>query len=72
MARRNEALDAITGVLDEAGIAFVVEHGGKHLKIWFHANGRMHRLICSVSPSDVNTRHDARRQVQRALRELRP
>jgi hypothetical protein len=66
--RRNECLIAITDVLDEANIAYIVKPGGKHLKIWFTINGRRQRLICPVSPSDVNAHRNARAFARRMIR----
>jgi hypothetical protein len=68
VSRRNECLDAITDELDDAQIAYIVQYGGKHLKIWFTLNGRKRRCICGVSPSDVNARYNARSQIRRILR----
>jgi hypothetical protein len=70
--RRNECLTAIIDVLDDAHVAYIVEHGGKHLKVWFTIAGRRHRFICPVSPSDTNARHHARAYARRVLKELRP
>jgi hypothetical protein len=67
--RKNECLIAILSVLDDAQIAYVVEHGGKHLKIWFVINGRRQRCICPVSPSDVNAQHNARAFARRMVRD---
>jgi hypothetical protein len=72
MSRRNEVLLAITNVLDEAMVAYVVRHGGKHLQVVFTVNGRNQKCICPVSPSDVNARHNARAHVRRMLRETAP
>ena len=69
MSRRNECLLAITGVLDEAQVAYIVKHGGKHLHVLFAVNGRNQKCICPVSPSDVNARHNARAYIRRKLRE---
>jgi hypothetical protein len=49
--RKNEVLVVITDELDEAGIAYVVEPGGKHLKIWFVVGGRRRMQVCSLSSS---------------------
>jgi hypothetical protein len=72
MSRRNECLLAITSVLDQAMIAYVVRYGGKHLQILFTVNGRSRKCICPVSPSDVNARHHARAQIRRMIRETAP
>ena len=71
MSRRNEVFDAIIDELDMAMIDYVVRHG-KHLKIWFTLHGRRQRIICRVSPSDVNAQHHARAFARRMVREMRP
>jgi hypothetical protein len=48
MSRRNECLLAITDVLDEAMVAYVVKHGSKHLQIVFTVNGRSRKYFCAV------------------------
>jgi hypothetical protein len=67
--RRNECLVAITDVLDDAGIAYIVKHGGKHLKVWFTVNGRKRRCICPISPSDVRSQHNVRARARRIVKE---
>jgi hypothetical protein len=42
--KRNESLDAITAVLDDAGIAYTIKHGGKHTIVSFSINGREQRV----------------------------
>jgi hypothetical protein len=68
MARRNEVLDAITDVLDDARVAYIVEYGGKHLKVVFILNGRIRKCICPVSASDTNAQHHARAFTRRVIR----
>jgi len=68
VSRKNECLIAITDVLDEAQIAYIVKHGGKHLQILFTVNGRNQKCFCAVTPSDVNAQHNNRARIRRMLR----
>jgi hypothetical protein len=70
VARKHEVLAAITEVLDDAQLTYVIEHGGKHLHIIFVVNGRKRRFICSESSSTSwRAVHAARTQTKRMIRE---
>jgi hypothetical protein len=47
--RKNECLDAITGELCAAGIAYRVEQGKKHLKVNWMMNGRHEAEIIPIN-----------------------
>jgi hypothetical protein len=73
MSRRNECLIAITDVLDDAGIAYVIRQGSKHLHVVFTIGGREQKCICSVSsPGDWHAPRNARATTRRMIREARP
>ena len=67
---KNECLDAATAVLDEAGISYSVDMGGKHLRLDFEVNGRRCRATVPCSTSDrrswLNAAADVRRQIRSA------
>lgn len=66
---KNECLDAVTGALEEAGIAYTVGHGGKHYRIDFEVNGRRCRTTCPVTPSDHRAALNSASQVRRIIRQ---
>jgi hypothetical protein len=68
VSRKNECLTAVTDVLDDAQIAYIVKHGGKHMQILFTVNGRDHKLFCAATPSDWRAQHNKRAQIRRLLR----
>jgi hypothetical protein len=70
VSRKNECLIAITNVLDDAQIAYIVRHGSKHLHVLFTVNGRNQKCVCSISPSDRNAQHNARAHAKRMVKEL--
>jgi hypothetical protein len=65
-----EILLTVTTPLDERGIAYEPGHSGKHGFVRFMANGRRHKLIVSLSPSDHRALKNARSQVRRLLRNM--
>lgn len=67
--KSNDCLEAVTAVLDEAGIAHTVGHGGKHYRIDFEVNGRRCRTTCPVSPSDHRAALNGAAQVRRIIRQ---
>lgn len=66
---KNECLDAVAAVLDEAGIAYTIGHGGKHYRIDFEVNGRRCRTTCPVTPSDHRAALNGASQVRRIIRQ---
>jgi hypothetical protein len=65
--RRNEVLDAVVAVLDDAEIGNVVRQGRKHLKIFFVIDGRERMCVCGGSTSDVNAQRNARAIARRMI-----
>jgi hypothetical protein len=47
-----EIYQALEKVLNEEGLPFRVEHGGKHPRLVISVNGRDEFVVCSASPSD--------------------
>ena len=66
---KNECLDAVTSVLDEAGIPYTVGMGGKHYRIDFEVNGRRCRATAPVTSGDVRAPRNSASQTRRILRE---
>jgi hypothetical protein len=72
MMRRNECLDVVTAVLDEAGVPYIVKPGGKHWLVVFSINGRQQKIPCSLSSSKSwRAPHAYRAQTKRMVREAR-
>jgi hypothetical protein len=69
MRRATEVLQTATNQLEEAGIAYVIEHGAKHIKIKWIIAGHSRWCTVSVSPSDVRCIRMMRSQVRRMLRQ---
>jgi hypothetical protein len=68
--KRNECLDAIVAVLDDAGIGYTIKHGGKHTIVSFFINGREQFVPCSRSPSrSWRAWRSSRALTRRAVRE---
>lgn len=66
---KNECLDAVTSVLEEADIPYTVGMGGKHYRIDFEVNGRRCRATAPVTSSDVRAPRNSASQTRRILRE---
>lgn len=54
--------------LDEAGIAWEVEAGGKHFRLVYSVNGREFGAIISNSPSDRRSNLNFRSDVRKTIR----
>ena len=74
MAKRPRACPQVQATLEIAeqfGATVRVENGGKHRVLWLSLNGRSHKLVCSVSPSDHRCTLNHRTQVRRILTLMR-
>jgi hypothetical protein len=54
--------------LDEAGIPWEVEAGGKHFRLVYFVDGREFGMIVSNSPSDSRSALNFRSQVRKTIR----
>jgi hypothetical protein len=54
--------------LDEAGIPWEVEAGGKHFRLVYFVDGREFGMIVSNSPSDNRSALNFRSQVRKTIR----
>lgn len=68
MSRRNPSLDAVTRVLNDAGVAYTVETGGRHLKVTWRHEDQARLCVVSISPSTQQGPRQARATVRRLLR----
>lgn len=67
--QRNECLAVTTRELERHGITYMVEHGGKHLRLIWLANGRNHRTTVPCTSSDWRSAYNARSDLRRQMRE---
>lgn len=65
---KNDCLDAVVQVLLEHGLSYLIEYGGKHIKVRFKVKGRRCFATVPVTPSDrrgpMNARAEARRKIR--------
>lgn len=64
---RNYISFAVKG-LDEAGIAWEVEAGGKHFRLVYSVDGREFGAVISNSPSDRRSALNFRSQVRKTIK----
>jgi hypothetical protein len=69
MSRRNPCLDAAITVLLEHGLSYMVEYGGKHIKLRYSVGGRACCQTVPVSGSDKRGPLNTRGQVRRCIRD---
>lgn len=65
----SQCADAVTDELEKIGLRYVVEHGGKHLKIRYGENLE-HVQIVASTPSDWRAPMNERAQIRRSLASL--
>lgn len=58
---------SIGNMLDDLGVDYAFEIGGRHMKVIVRRNGRIATVTCSISPSDHKALLNVRRDVRRAL-----
>jgi hypothetical protein len=68
MTTRNENLDAITAVLEAAGVTYTLAWG-KHPRVRWIAGGRARMIVVSRTGSDIRGEKNARCMVRRMLRQ---
>jgi hypothetical protein len=69
ITRTNPVFCAVASVLDRHGIAFELQHRGKHPRVLFTHGGRMHRVVVPASPSDRRAPLKAKAFIRRILRQ---
>lgn len=67
---RNECLVMTTRELERHGITYMLEQGGKHLRLIWIAGGKNNKTILPNTPSDWRSGYNARAQLRQQMREV--
>lgn len=70
--RKSPQFQAVRKVLDEAGVPFRIEQGGKHFKCLFEVAGEKLQFFLSATPSDFRAAKKAKCDVARMIRKATP
>lgn len=57
----------VARLLDQMGVSYEFEKGGKHTKVWIEKDGKKGLVVISVSPSDHRSLGNVKKSVKRAL-----
>lgn len=60
----------VTRELDAVGVAYTIEHGGRHAKVRFTVAGLAHLYVCSGNANAMRSKRNSRAGIRRMLRQL--
>jgi hypothetical protein len=66
--KRNDCLRIVVAQLEAAGITPEIKQAKKHIRIYWHRNGRRHSYTVPLSPSDWRASLNSRSDIRRILR----